>query len=620
MHGAPWYFLAGNHALHLLLLTLKADDVGCLSMLTGRPSPCGAPEPYFQGMLNMPDQAFTFTISNLSNEGMINFNILHTPHRVSEVDPGPAYGINEVNELHQNQSYTIEADQRNKRKMILTGKTKAVKDLKISAEKQVPLTVKDSEATETPMGLYFYLNVVPDKACKELVDKFAEGTVWKAAPGFIRHVPGSVYPQYDYLFKILLIGDHNVGKSSLLSRFCRDEFRLETDHTIDQTFVYPSSDFFIKTIQLEDKTIKLQLWNIPRYEHLQNDAPQRIHNHALQRTYFRGCSGIIVVYDVTNAESFNNVEQWLHQIDQYAPESVNKLLVGNKCDLRHLRAVEMEKAMAFSEQHNLAFIEASALDGTGVETTFRRIATEIYDRVMREQRLYSGPPAIRLGAPQAAASLRGAALGFQGMAASLRRAMPFQERAQTSASMEAQASVVAARARRASGSMEAPASVVDAIPQLPLPEVGTRFAEQVDVGSTQAAELKHGDRVAVQSSYTGHDYAYEHCSEPTVLCMSIWEDMKFLGLTNIEEELAEEVEEWVKNEGKALIESLNAIFKADTCVVDLESEADTIVCTCGHQCLNHANVGNLRKCPMCRLPITAFVRADGIVVEYRTKQ
>ena len=141
------------------------------------------------------------------------------------------------------------------------------------------------------------------------------------------------------------------------------------------------------------------------------------------------------------------------------------------------------------------------------------------------------------------------------------------------------------------------------------------LTKQVDVGATQAAELKHGDRVEVQSSYTGHDYTYEHRSEPTVLCMSIWEDMKFLGLPNIAEELAEQVDEWVKNEGKALIESLNAIFKADTCVIDLESEADTIVCSCGHQCLNHANVGNLRKCPMCRLPITAFVRADGIVVE-----
>jgi hypothetical protein len=179
----------------LAALTLKADDVGCLSMLTGRPSPVGESDPYFQGMLNMPDQTFTFTISNLSDQGMINFNILHTPHRVSAVNPGPSYGINEVNELHENQSYTIPADQRSNRRMILTGKTKTVRDPKTSMEKQVVVTVKESEAhPDKPTGLYFYLSVVPDESCKSLVDKFAEGTVWKVAMGFVRRTRRVVSP------------------------------------------------------------------------------------------------------------------------------------------------------------------------------------------------------------------------------------------------------------------------------------------------------------------------------------------------------------------------------------------------------------------------------------------
>ena len=167
-------------------LTLRARDVGCLGMLTGRPSPKNASEPYFQGMLNMPDQAFTFTISNLSDQGMVNFNILHTPYRVSQVDPGPSYGINQVNELHVNQSYTIEADQRNNRRMILSGKTKIVKDPTTNQDKEVQVTVKETETSETDKGLYFNLSVVPDKTCKSLVDKFAEGTVWKVVPGFVR--------------------------------------------------------------------------------------------------------------------------------------------------------------------------------------------------------------------------------------------------------------------------------------------------------------------------------------------------------------------------------------------------------------------------------------------------
>lgn len=142
------------------------------------------------------------------------------------------------------------------------------------------------------------------------------------------------------------------------------------------------------------------------------------------------------------------------------------------------------------------------------------------------------------------------------------------------------------------------------------------FSTPVNVGSTQAAELKYGRHVQVQASYTGHDYAYEHCSEPTVLCMSIWKDMKFLGLADIEKELENKVQDLVKNEGKVMIESLNAVFKADACVIDLVSEADTIICTCGHQCINHENISaSLRQCPMCRSPIAAFVRADGIMLE-----
>jgi hypothetical protein len=144
------------------------------------------------------------------------------------------------------------------------------------------------------------------------------------------------------------------------------------------------------------------------------------------------------------------------------------------------------------------------------------------------------------------------------------------------------------------------------------------FVAPVDVGRTQAGELSYGEHVDVRSGFTGHDYAYEQASEPTVLCMSIWEGMQFLPMPSnaVNEALASEVQEWIENEGKALIESLNAIFKTETCVIDLESEADTVICTCGHQCLHHSNVrGNLRHCPMCRSPITAFVRADGILVE-----
>ena len=146
--------------------------------------------------------------------------------------------------------------------------------------------------------------------------------------------------------------------------------------------------------------------------------------------------------------------------------------------------------------------------------------------------------------------------------------------------------------------------------------LNSTLAKDVNVGTTQAGELKYGQRVTDNSNFTGHDYDYEHCSEPTVLCMSIWEDMKFLPLPNIQEQLDLQMQDMVEHEGKMLIESLNGIFRSDSCVIDMESNADTIICTCGHQCIHHKNISaQLCTCPLCRSPITAFVRADGVFLQ-----
>ncbi len=168
----------------LAALTMRGNenDIGCLSMLTARPCPPNNSTPHFQGMLSQPDQTFSFTISNLTREGTINFNILHTPnYRVSRVDPGPSYGINEVNELYPDQSYTIEADQRTNCRMVLGGKTKLVPCVGYTA-----VTVRESEDNNSHKGLYCYLSVVADRSSPSLVQKFQEGTVWKVVPGFVR--------------------------------------------------------------------------------------------------------------------------------------------------------------------------------------------------------------------------------------------------------------------------------------------------------------------------------------------------------------------------------------------------------------------------------------------------
>jgi len=97
----------------------------------------------------------------------------------------------------------------------------------------------------------------------------------------------------------------------------------------------------------------------------------------------RGAVGALLVYDISKHGTFENVERWLKELRDHAEPNIVVMLVGNKSDLRHLRAVETDEAMSFSEQHNLAFIETSALDSSGVDTAFQRILTEIYRLMSR---------------------------------------------------------------------------------------------------------------------------------------------------------------------------------------------------------------------------------------------
>jgi len=171
-------------------------------------------------------------------------------------------------------------------------------------------------------------------------------------------------PEYDYLFKLLLIGDSGVGKSCLLLRFADDTYTESYISTI-------GVDFKIRTIELYGKTIKLQIWDTAGQERFRT----------ITSSYYRGAHGIIVVYDVTDQESFNNVKQWLHEIDRYACENVNKLLVGNKSDLTSKRVVSFDAAKEFADNLGIEFLETSAKNSTNVEQAFMTMAAQIKNRM-----------------------------------------------------------------------------------------------------------------------------------------------------------------------------------------------------------------------------------------------
>ncbi|CAG8795792.1 28253_t:CDS:2, partial [Dentiscutata erythropus] len=163
----------------------------------------------------------------------------------------------------------------------------------------------------------------------------------------------------DYLFKLLLIGDSGVGKSCLLLRFADDTYTESYISTIGK----------IRTIELEGKTVKLQIWDTAGQERFRT----------ITSSYYRGAHGIIVVYDVTDQDTFHNVKQWLQEIDRYACEGVNKLLVGNKSDLQNKKVVEYTVAKEFADHLNIPFLETSAKNATNVEQAFLTMAKQIKD-------------------------------------------------------------------------------------------------------------------------------------------------------------------------------------------------------------------------------------------------
>ncbi|RDW93210.1 Rab family GTPase YPT1 [Aspergillus mulundensis] len=190
--------------------------------------------------------------------------------------------------------------------------------------------------------------------------------------------------RYDYLFKLLLIGDSGVGKSCLLLRFADDTYTESYISTIGVDFVRvlvtvvlasksnsDTSQKKIRTIELDGKTVKLQIWDTAGQERFRT----------ITSSYYRGAHGICVVYDVTDMDSFNNVKQWLQEIDRYATEGVNKLLVGNKSDMEDKKVVEYTVAKEFADSLGIPFLETSAKNASNVEQAFLTMARQIKERM-----------------------------------------------------------------------------------------------------------------------------------------------------------------------------------------------------------------------------------------------
>ncbi|KAK1279770.1 Ras-related protein RABA6b [Acorus gramineus] len=176
----------------------------------------------------------------------------------------------------------------------------------------------------------------------------------------------------DYLLKAVMVGDSAVGKSNLLSRFARDEFRLDSRPTIGVEFAY-------RNVRVRDKLIKAQIWDTAGQERFR----------AITSSYYRGALGAMLVYDMTRRSTFESLMRWLEELRRFGDHDMVIVLIGNKSDLGGAREVAEEEGRGLAELEGIFFLETSALNNTNVEEAFLEMINRIHK--ITSQKSLEGP-------------------------------------------------------------------------------------------------------------------------------------------------------------------------------------------------------------------------------------
>jgi len=171
-------------------------------------------------------------------------------------------------------------------------------------------------------------------------------------------------PFYNYTLKFIVIGDSSVGKSNLLLQFTDKRFEQTHDVTI-------GIEFGSKIISYDNTIYNIQVWDT---------AGQETYK-ALTKSYYRGAIGCLLVYDITNRESFNDVSRWLTDIKASNPDNTNIILIGNKLDLEEYRTVSYEEGKKFADDNKIEFMETSAKTGTNVHKSFINMIKHIDTKI-----------------------------------------------------------------------------------------------------------------------------------------------------------------------------------------------------------------------------------------------
>ncbi|XP_061570789.1 ras-related protein Rab-19-like [Cololabis saira] len=166
---------------------------------------------------------------------------------------------------------------------------------------------------------------------------------------------------FDFLFKIILIGDSNVGKTSVVQNFKSGVFSEKQQNTI-------GVDFTVRTVDIEGKKVKIQVWDTAGQERFRT----------ITQSYYRSAHGALIAYDITRSSTFNSVNHWIKEVELYGAANVVLVLIGNKCDLEQSRQVEFDEACSLAKERGiLAALETSAKVSQNVEEAFMMMAREL---------------------------------------------------------------------------------------------------------------------------------------------------------------------------------------------------------------------------------------------------